>query len=264
MGPNRSSSGGTGSSSESADSLEAQQLGQFSLLQPSFWHEVRGSIVTSQLPLDRPATLLDIGAGGGLLGDIVKRDRPTTTYRFVEPLDSIADRLEYHHGAGSRVDDLSACDVGDIDVFALLDVVEHIEDDQRFLHDIVQRARPGATFVLTVPALPVLWSTWDEQIGHYRRYTRKSAGHLTAAAPLDRLEVGYLFPELVPAALIRRMVRSRASSTSDDAAFPQLPRALDRGLLGLSRLTCRGRRWWPVGTSVAIVAKRAASDGRAR
>jgi hypothetical protein len=245
------------------DPLEAQQLGQFAVQQPSFWHEVRGSLVTSRLPVGRPATLLDIGAGGGQLGHIVRRDRPDTTYRFVEPLDSIAERLEDLNGEGSRVRDLSVCEVSDVDVFALLDVVEHIEDDRGFLRDIVQRARPGATFVLTVPALSMLWSSWDEQLGHYRRYTRKSARDLTSATALDSVEIGYLFPELVPAGLLRRVMRSRTLPTSEDAAFPQLPRRVDRLLLGFSGLTCRARRWWPVGTSVAVIATRASFESRA-
>jgi hypothetical protein len=140
-------------------------------------------------------------------------------------------------------------------------VVEHIEDDYGFLGGVVERARPGARFVLTVPALPMLWSSWDEQLGHYRRYTRKTARALMTALPFERVEAGYLFPELVPAGLIRRVLRSRDSSAAEDAGFPELPSSLDRLLFRLSDLTCRGRRWWPVGTSVAMVATRA-STGR--
>jgi hypothetical protein len=237
--------------------LEAQQLGQLEMVDPSFWHEVRASLVTAQVPAGAQATLLDVGAGGGLLGGIVRRDRPRVTYRFVEPIDSIAQQLELVHGKGSRIHDLAAEPLDEVDVFAMLDVLEHIEDDGSFLLSVVERARPGAVFVLTMPALPMLWSSWDEQLGHFRRYTRRTARSLIARVPFESAEVGYLFPELVPVGLMRRALRSRHKSASDGAEFPSLPRSLDRMLLRLGRLTGRGRRVWPFGTSVSVIARRA-------
>jgi len=71
-------------------------------------------------------------------------------------------------------------------------------------------------------------------------------------------EVTYLFPELLPPALVRRAARGRVGGARDGRVvdFPELPATLDRALRVLSGLTYRGRRWWPVGTSLLLVGHR--------
>lgn len=53
----------------------------------------------------------------------------------------------------------------------LLDVLEHIEDDEAFLSEIYRILEPGGKLILTVPALQFLFSDFDLEVGHYRRYT---------------------------------------------------------------------------------------------
>ena len=50
----------------------------------------------------------------------------------------------------------------------------HQEDDKAFVSDIVAHMRPGALLLLSVPALPWLWSKWDSALGHHRRYDKRS------------------------------------------------------------------------------------------
>jgi len=84
----------------------------------------------------------------------VRRDRPLCSYRFYEPIDGLADRLTQRFGEAPRLSDATA--VAGADDVTLLDVVEHIDDDRGFLVGVVGSMRPGATLVVTVPALPVL------------------------------------------------------------------------------------------------------------
>jgi SAM-dependent methyltransferase len=230
-------------------------LGQLTQ-RPSFWHEVRASAVIERVPVDRPAVVADLGAGAGLLGEIVRRDRPRSAYRFYEPIDALAGLLTERHGGDARLADIAA--VRDADLVTLLDVVEHVEDDRALVAEIVQAMRPGATLVVTVPALPLLWSPWDEALGHHRRYTRATLRSLAAGLPLAVDEVSFLFPELLPPALVRRVARGRVGRDRDAriAEFPNLPRVLDRALRYVSGLTYRCRRWWPAGTSLLLVAHR--------
>jgi SAM-dependent methyltransferase len=65
------------------------------------------------------------------------------------------------------------------DLVVCLDVLEHTPDDRLALRELRRVCRPGGFLLLTVPALPRLWSIHDELNHHYRRYTRRS---LTAAA----------------------------------------------------------------------------------
>lgn len=55
----------------------------------------------------------------------------------------------------------------------LLDVLEHT-DDERALREAHRALRPGGVAVISVPALPWLWSRRDEMAGHLRRYSRQS------------------------------------------------------------------------------------------
>lgn len=53
-----------------------------------------------------------------------------------------------------------------------LNVLEHIDEDVTALRDIREKMVPDGQIVLFVPAHPVLYSSFDRRIGHFRRYTR--------------------------------------------------------------------------------------------
>ena len=236
------------------DPLEAHLLGQTT--QPlSFWHEVRASFVTRRVPRDREVVVVDIGAGAGLLGDVLRRDRPRATYRFFEPLEQLADRLEARFGSAARLDGTDGAH--DADVVTLLDVIEHVGDDRELLRSVVDPMRTDGTLVITVPALPRLWSAWDEELGHRRRYTRETLADVTRGLPLVVDELDYVFPELIPAALVRRLAGGRVGRDGDAISeYPELPAWLDRTLWATSTASAKGRRWWPIGTSLLLAGRR--------
>jgi hypothetical protein len=65
---------------------------------------------------------------------------------------------------------------------------------------------PGGVVVVTVPALPFLWSREDEVAGHHRRYTRRTLDAQLAACGFARISCEYLFASLVlPAFLLRAL-----------------------------------------------------------
>jgi SAM-dependent methyltransferase len=57
-----------------------------------------------------------------------------------------------------------------LDSVLLSNVLEHIEDDASALRNFRTALPRGGTIVILVPALPVLFGTLDEAVGHYRRY----------------------------------------------------------------------------------------------
>ncbi len=52
----------------------------------------------------------------------------------------------------------------------LLDVIEHIDDDRGTIQRIASLLQPGGKLIVSVPALPELFSEFDEIQGHRRRY----------------------------------------------------------------------------------------------
>jgi len=55
-----------------------------------------------------------------------------------------------------------------------LDVLEHVENDAGGFAELVRITRPGGFVFIHVPAFQLLWSDWDESLGHQRRYTKPS------------------------------------------------------------------------------------------
>ena len=73
-----------------------------------------------------------------------------------------------------------------------LNVLEHIQDDGAALAAMAGVLGPGGVIVLLVPAFPALYGPIDRNLGHYRRYTRRSLGAAAAAAGLRVRKAHYL------------------------------------------------------------------------
>ena len=74
-----------------------------------------------------------------------------------------------------------------LDTILALNVVEHIEDDIGTLTAMRDMVTEGGRVIILVPALKALFGSLDRELGHYRRYTRKSLSSAVEAAGL-RLE----------------------------------------------------------------------------
>ena len=59
------------------------------------------------------------------------------------------------------------------DLIAMLDVLEHVDEETAALKAAAARLAPGGRLLITVPAYQFLWSKLDELAGHKRRYTRR-------------------------------------------------------------------------------------------
>ena len=74
------------------------------------------------------------------------------------------------------------------DTILYIDVLEHIEHDARELTDALARLKPGGKIVVLSPAYQSLYTVFDEGLGHYRRYNRKTLRACTpAGAELEEL-----------------------------------------------------------------------------
>jgi 2-polyprenyl-3-methyl-5-hydroxy-6-metoxy-1,4-benzoquinol methylase len=60
------------------------------------------------------------------------------------------------------------------DCVLALDVIEHIDDDRRAVRELRRLVKPDGRVIVSVPALPELYSQFDEVQGHRRRYTAQS------------------------------------------------------------------------------------------
>src|SRR5262245_52870923 len=68
--------------------------------------------------------------------------------------------------------------------FVAYNVLEHIEDDVGALCAAHRLVRPGGAVVMLVPAFPFAAGRFDHQVGHVRRYTKRTLRAAYEAAGL--------------------------------------------------------------------------------
>jgi SAM-dependent methyltransferase len=68
---------------------------------------------------------------------------------------------------------------GSFDTLLYIDVLEHIEKDADEMQAALGRLRPGGKIIVLSPAHPWLFTEFDREIGHYRRYTKSSLRAVT-------------------------------------------------------------------------------------
>ena len=81
----------------------------------------------------------------------------------------------------------------------MIDVLEHVDDDQTLLQSYVERAPRSASVLISVPAFQFLWSGHDVFLEHRRRYTRAQVEALVRRAGLRGRAQPVLFRDPVPA-----------------------------------------------------------------
>lgn len=236
------------------DALETHLIPQSDRSRDFFWHRLRWRAARRYVPVATPLELVDVGAGAGLLGEYLAAERPEVPYRYVEPIESLERALEARFGADANARHSERYEGAGI--LTLLDVLEHQEDDNRFLRQLAAQMDRGSRLILTVPALPTLWSAWDESLGHFKRYTKATLEAAASGLPFRRVEMSYLFPEMVPAAFVRRRRLAAGDAESANAEFPDLSPLVNRALYGVGSATQAIRRGVPGGTSLFAVFER--------
>jgi SAM-dependent methyltransferase len=118
---------------------------------------------------------LELGAGHG---DLTERFvAPGRSIEATDVSDAFLGILEQRFADVDRVTvrelDVTALDArGRYDSIVMANVLEHIEDDAGALRRLHDALSPGGRLVVYVPAFMVLYSKFDREIGHYRRYRR--------------------------------------------------------------------------------------------
>lgn len=147
------------------------------------------------------------------------------------------------------------------DLVTAFDVVEHLDPEADALAEIVRVLRPGGVLLMAVPAYQWAWSDHDVANGHHRRYTKARAVTAVEAAGLHLERATHAFASVFPLFAAERLARRRfghRTQAQDIATIPQLPPALNRGLLRLARLDAAylRRRDLPFGSSVFLAARK--------
>lgn len=81
------------------------------------------------------------------------------------------------------------------DCVVACEVLEHVQEDGRFLQKMAQFLKPSGQLILSVPSRMKYWSTHDEIVGHVRRYEKEEITRLLIANGYQQVQVlAYGFP----------------------------------------------------------------------
>ena len=116
----------------------------------------------------RGPEVLDFGAGSGTFARLMRGSNWKVSCLEADPK-YVKELRADGFNAGESLDDFRETTFSDV---YSLNVLEHIEDDVAALRGIKEKIAPDGRLVLFVPAHPVLYSSFDKRIGHFRRYTK--------------------------------------------------------------------------------------------
>lgn len=182
-----------------------------------------------------PRRLVAIDGSEGLVHSAVERHRLLATV-------GLGDRLPLREGS--------------VSIVTLLDVIEHLPEQDHVLREVSRVLRPDGYLVVTVPAHRWLWSDADELLGHVRRYTRSLLRAHLAEAGFRPVHLSHVFGWLVgPVWLRRRLSTTGEAQLGLDVQAP----LLDRLAMVLTQLESALTRMLssPFGTSIICVAVKA-------
>jgi SAM-dependent methyltransferase len=197
--------------------------------------------------------VLEVGAGHGTFTEMLARSAKRVVASDIS--ERCAGRLRDRFSGEKSVEILhgsidSAAAYGPFDSVILINVLEHIEDDDGALRELAgSLLKPAGRIVLWVPAFPFLFSDFDRRIGHYRRYSLPGLRKQLADAGYDVQDIRYVntvgaVAWLVLARLLRRTPTTGTPVKIFDKYFVPVLKRIER-------------RWRPpFGQSVLAVAAR--------
>jgi 2-polyprenyl-3-methyl-5-hydroxy-6-metoxy-1,4-benzoquinol methylase len=185
--------------------------------------DVLSAIIKRKVTLPANARILEIGCGTGhnlaMLGGFGDVD----AIEIDDDSRAIASgRLGRDVGA-SPLPELAGVSDKSYDMIALLDVLEHVEDDRAALRATARRLRSGGTILLTVPQYPWMWSGHDVANHHHRRYTKATLRAAIADAGLALKMLQSFNSLLFPLAAADRLVARATGREGSDDALPPAP-----------------------------------------
>lgn len=226
-----------------------------------WWFSARRAIaenIIRQLRLPLDARILDAGCGTGGNLAMLSRYGQVHGMELDDQARQMANAKGFAQVLSGRLPDEVPYQQEQFDLIALLDVLEHVEDDRNTLGVLGSLLKPGGYLLISVPAFPFLWSTHDEVHHHKRRYFLSDLKSKLENAGLEITYASYfntiLFPLIFGARLLGKLRTNKRESGDLTMPHPLINRLLfavfssERFVLG---------RWsLPFGVSAIAVARK--------
>ena len=214
-----------------------------------WWYRARRDIladyVTREAKLPANARILEIGCGTGHNLPMLSAFGEVDAIEIDEAARDIASARLGKPVGSAPLPELTGVERGAYDMVAVLDVVEHIDDDVAALKAMAECLKPGGCILIAVPAHQWMWSAHDVVNHHKRRYSKATLDAAIAKAGLRHNGLSWFNSLLFPAAVAARLAgKLTGKDDSDDSPPPGPINALfekifrvERHLIGRMPLT---------------------------
>lgn len=197
-------------------------------------------------------SVAEVGAGIGSITRILL-ERPLDRLVAFEPSNNMFPLLAAavaDEGRARAVNGLfGAAQAGmDFDSVAYINVLEHVEHEREELAAARAALRAGGHLLMFVPALQWLYSDFDREVGHFRRYTLRGLESLVAQEGFEVVEAHYFDIAGVLPWYLHFTLLGRGMGRGSVAIYDRLVVPPMRRLESLVRP--------PIGKNVLLVARR--------
>ena len=108
-----------------------------------------------------------------------------------------------------------------------VNVLEHIEDDERELRFAYKTIKPNGRILIFVPALSWLYSELDRKVGHFRRYHKQELKETVQRAgfsveALRYFDIAGIIPWYIAFVLLKRTTTGNNVSLYDTLVVPPM------------------------------------------
>ena len=206
--------------------------------------------------------VVEVGAGTGSISAMLLAENPQTL-ALVEPSDMFQQleqnigRIEtntevsFHHSiflaAGAEIVAKQRPDT-----IVYVNVLEHIEDDQKELDAIYECLESGGHALIFVPALMALYGEFDRKIGHFRRYSKIELEEKCRSAGFEIVHSKYFdLAGVIPWFVKYRLLRSDSLGSAAVKIYDKLVVPIAKPFERLIRI--------PVGKNVLMAVRKPAS-----
>jgi SAM-dependent methyltransferase len=213
-------------------------------------------------PQDRSrAMILDLGCGTGANLALMQ------SYGRAFGVDISERALAFCRARGippERIFEASAEDLpfsnAQFDIAISLDVICNIADDERAFRQVARVLKPGARFIVQLPAYQWLWSMHDVAVGHQRRYDAHSLRKRLRSAGFEIERLTFANMLLMPFIAATRMTirRARMNGRPVHSDLVNLPGAINGPLSVLfsAEMRAASRVDLPYGLSIIALARK--------
>ncbi|WP_322964950.1 class I SAM-dependent methyltransferase [Sphingomonas fuzhouensis] len=190
-----------------------------------WWYRARRDILADYLTrygkLPKDARILEIGCGTGHNLPMLASFGTVDAIEIDPAAREIASARLGKPVGDAPLPELPGIARGAYDLIAVLDVVEHIEDDVAALAAMKSCLKPGGKILIAVPAHQWMWSAHDVVNHHHRRYSKGTLASAIEKAGLKPRKLGYFNSLLFPLAAAARIAgRITGRDDSDDSPPP--------------------------------------------